>query len=364
MLIGIDGNEANIKERVGSNVYAFELITEITKRDQHNEYIIYLRENRVHDLPKFRAGLNYRILPPKILWTQWRLPLDLYWHQPRPQIFFTPGHYAPRFSSVPTVISILDLAFLKFPQFFKPAVLSQLKNWTKYSIQKASHIFAISEHTKQDIINYYGVDATRITVTYPGIHPRFRQTYSPDQIKVVLTKYHLPTSYLLFVGTRQPRKNLDKLIQAVEQIPNAKLIIVGKTWYQFKKSEIRNPKSEKIITLDYISDEDLPLLMLGSQALVLPSLYEGFGIPVVEAMAVGTPVVVSNVSSLPEVVGDSGVLIDPESVDSIAKGLRSVISLSNQKRVQLIKLAQQRSRQFTWANCARKALEVLNAVTA
>ena len=360
MLIGIDGNEANVNQRVGSNVYAFELITEIYKQDIHNEYIIYLREKRVPDLPNERDKFHYRVIPPKKFWTQWRLPLDLHLHRPRPNLFFTPGHYAPRFSPIPTVISIMDLAFLKFPEAYRLDALHQLKNWTHYSVTQARHIFAISESTKQDVVSAYGINPDRITVTYPGVHPRYRQAYSAGQIQQILRKYNLPDKYFLFIGTRQPRKNLDKLIQATGQLPDANLVIVGKTWYQFKKSEIRNPKSEKIITLDYILDKDLPLLMLGAQALVLPSFYEGFGIPVAEAMAVGTPVVVSDVSSLPEVVGDTGILVDPLSVAGITQGLRSVVSLSNQKRVQLIRAAQARSQLFTWAKCAAKTLEVLH----
>ncbi len=367
MLIGIDGNEANTKERVGSNVYAFELISEIYKQDHNNEYIIYLREKRVHDLPKERAGFRYRLIPPKNLWTQWRLPLDLYFHHPRPNLFFTPGHYAPRFSPVPSVISILDLAFLNFPEVYQPSVLHQLKSWTAYSVKKAAHIFAISQHTKDDIIKHYATDPNKITVTYPGIHPRFRQTYSPQQIKAVTAKYSLPTNYVLFLGTRQPRKNLDKLIQAVDLINQSSdypinLVIVGKTWHQFRTTGYELLATSRIFDLHYVPDEDLPLLMLGSQALVLPSLYEGFGIPVAEAMAIGTPVVVSNVSSLPELVGDSGILVDPLSINSIAAGLRRVLSLSKEKRVQLVLQAQKRSLKFTWDSCVRTTLEVLHAI--
>ena len=364
MLIGIDGNEANTTQRVGSNIYAFELISEIVKQDHGNEYLIYLREKRATDLP---SNWHYRVIPPKKLWTQWRLPLDLYLHKPRPDIFFTPGHYAPRFSPVPTVISILDLAFLKFPQFFKPAVLAQLKSWTSYSVKQARHIFAISEHTKQDIISAYAVNPDKITVTYPGVHPRFRKSDSPDQIKAIMAQYHLPGQYFIFVGTRQPRKNLHKLVQAIEQIPNANLVIVGKTWHQFR-SETNPERSRRansnIIELGFVPDEDLPPIMLGAQALILPSLYEGFGFPAAEAMAIGTPVIASNVSSLPEIVGESGILIDPKSITSITEGLHAVVSLSNQKRVQLTKSAQERSRRFTWANCANRTLEVLHVIAA
>src|SRR3989344_6822660 len=127
MYIGIDGNEANIHERLGSNVYAFELIKAIEKLDQNNHLSIYLRETPLPDLPKSREKFSYRVLPPRFFWTQWRLPLDLYLHQPRPHLFFTPGHYAPRFSPIPTIVTIFDLSFLEYPDSFTPSVLSQLK---------------------------------------------------------------------------------------------------------------------------------------------------------------------------------------------------------------------------------------------
>ena len=361
MFIGIDGNEASTNQRVGSNIYAFELLKAIYNQDKTNEYLIYLREKRVADLPETRKNWLYRVIPPKRLWTQWRLPLDLYLHRPQPDLFFTPGHYAPRFSPVPTVISIMDLAFLSFPQVYQPAVLHQLGSWTAYSVAKASHIFAISQHTKQDIIKNYAVSPDKITVTYPGVHPRFRQDYSLGQIKAITAKYHLPEKYFIFIGTRQPRKNLDRLIQAVNQLSNISLVIVGKTWHQFKTEKLTIPHHRLIFT-GYAPDEDLPLLMLGSQALVLPSLYEGFGIPVAEAMAVGCPVVVSNASSLPEIVGATAILVDPHSTTSITQGLRSLVNLSSQKKVQLVTAAQKRSLKFTWEACAKKTLEVLNAL--
>lgn len=359
MLIGIDGNEANTQDRVGSNVYAFELITEITRQDQDNEYIIYLREKRVLDLPNERDKFRYRIIPPKKFWTQWRLPLDLYLHRPRPDLFFTPGHYAPRFSPIPTVISIMDLAFLKFPEVYQPAVLHQLKTWTQYSVTQSHHIFAISESTKQDVISAYGVNPNRITVTYPGVHPRYRQAYSAGQIQQIVRKYNLPDKYFLFIGTKQPRKNLDRLIQATGQLPDANLVVVGKTWSQFRQSSVISHQSS-VIELGFVPDEDIPPLMLGSQALVLPSLYEGFGIPVAEAMAVGTPVAVSKVSSLPEIVGDAGILIDPYDVNNLVNGLKQILDLTPSNRVKLVRAAQARANRFTWQACAAQTLEVLN----
>lgn len=365
MLIGIDGNEANVTERVGSNVYAFELIKAIEKLDKKNEYTIYLREKKKPDLPQKREKLSYRVLPPKHLWTQWRLPLDLYLHQPRPQVFFTPGHYAPRFSPTPTIISILDLSFFKFPHSFKPAVLNQLKRWTKYSAKNAAHILTISESTKKDIVKYYNIPTSKITVAYPGVNDIFKKDVLEKDITAVKDKYKINKQYIFTLGTLQPKKNLPRLIQALSQFnsPNLSLVITGKTWQQFRGSEISNQLSEKIITTGFVPNEDLPALMKGAEAFVLPSLYEGFGIPVAEAMTVGTPVVVSNSTSLPEIVGEAGILIDPEDVSSIARGIKQVLALSSEKKVQLVTRAKKRAETFSWRSCAQKTLEVLYEVS-
>lgn len=368
MLIGIDGNEANIKERVGSNVYAFELIKAIEKFDKQNNFTIYLRQNPLSDLPKSRIGFNYRILPPKYLWTQWRLPLDLYFHKPRPDVFFTPGHYAPRFSPIPTVISILDLSFLHYPDSFQPAVLKQLNSWTKHSALHAQHILTISGATKKDIIRHYGVAPEKTTVTYPGVDDRYREKISSQKIEQTKQKYHIKSKYIFTLGTKQPKKNLSRLVDAFSSVTQSlsnsvTLVIAGKTWHQFTQIENGELRMENVRELDYVQDADIPSLMKGAEAFVLPSLYEGFGIPVAEAMAVGVSVVVSNTSSLPEVVGNAGILVDPESPESIAEGLRNVLSLSREKRVQLIDTGQKQSQQFTWENCAQKTLEVLNAIT-
>lgn len=349
MLIGIDGNEANIKERVGSNVYAFELIKALSKLT--NDLTIYLKNPPLADLPK---DFNYRFLPPKYFWTQWRLPLDLYLHHPRPNVFFTPGHYAPRFSPIPTVISILDLSFLHYPDSFQPAVLNQLKNWTYHSAQHAAHIFTISNSSKQEIIKQYEIPSQKITVTYPGINQRYKANISDAKTQQIKEKYNITGKYIFTLATKQPKKNLTRLIEAMNSVGSVKLVIAGKTWHQFQQATSHKPQAN-IIELDYIPYEDLPALYKGAEAFVLPSLYEGFGLPVAESMSVGTPVVVSNTSSLPEVVGDAGILVDPFDIQSIADGIKQAMD----KRVQLIKLGQQYTQKFTWENCARQTLEVL-----
>src|SRR5581483_5659127 len=138
MLIAIDGNEANVERKVGIGEYAFKLLVEFSKLKKQNiDFSVYLKEPPRQDLPKESNQWDYRIIQPKKLWTQIGLPLDLYRHRPRPTLFFTPTHYAPRFSPIPTVISVMDLSYLYFPELFKKSDLYQLHNWTRYSVNKA-----------------------------------------------------------------------------------------------------------------------------------------------------------------------------------------------------------------------------------
>jgi len=361
MLIGIDGNEANVNQKLGSNVYAFELIKALSEIKSENEYKIYLRETPKQNLPNKSEKLSYKVLKPKKLWTRWRLPSDLYLSKPQPNLFFTPGHYSPRFSPCPTVCSILDLSFLTYPKSFKPLVLRQLKKWTFLSAKNAAHILTISQATKKDIISKYKIPSSKITVTYPGISDQFRTTPTSTQIQQVKSKYKINSNYLIFIGTQQPKKNLNRLIKAFNQlsIPNLRLVIVGKIWKQFAKQK-HSFKSASIIKTGFVPNADLSSLIKGARGLILPSLYEGFGFPVAQAMALGTPTVVSNVSSLPEIVGDSGIQVNPLSVNSIAQGIKQVLSLSSEKKVKLINNAKKRAQEFSWEKCAQKTMEVLN----
>ena len=346
MLIGIDANEANVTNRVGSNEFAYQILSQLYWQDKTNQYLIYLKNKPLADLPPAKFNWRYRILTPKFLWTQWRLPLSLFFNQPKPYVFLTLGHYAPRFSPMPTMICIMDLAFLKFPQTFRHSDLWQLKLWTAYSIKQASHIFAISQATKNDIINSYGVAADKISVTYPGIDPLPVKGKSP-----------IKGQYLLYVGTLQPRKNLDALIEAFASITPLRcdLVIAGKLGWKYKQRPVPNVKY-----LGYVPNEKLGALIKSAIGLVLPSLYEGFGIPVVQAMALGTPVLVSRNSSLPEIVGECGLYIEPPfGAPAIRDGLVKLLSLTPGQKQRLLQKAQQRSKQFSWENAAKTILTTI-----
>ena len=169
MLIGIDGNEANVEKRVGIGEYAFELLLQFKKYQVSNiKYQVYLKNEPLSHMPKESENWRYSVVKPRMFWTQVGLPIDLYLHRPRPDVFFTPTHYAPRFSPIPTLISIMDLSYIHYPQMFKKSDLYQLKNWTSYSAKKASKVFTISKASKDDIIRYYKVEPEKVVVTYPG----------------------------------------------------------------------------------------------------------------------------------------------------------------------------------------------------
>jgi glycosyltransferase involved in cell wall biosynthesis len=362
MILGIDANEANVTNRVGSNIYAYQIIKNLHDLDKDTGYRIYLKKPPLPDLPKEDKQWHYQTTQNVPLWTRWRLPLELYLKFPRPDLFFTPGHYGPRFSPVPTVISILDLAFLHFPESFQPKVLAQLKSWTKYSIKNAKHIFAISQNTKNDIVKTYQIPPEKITVTHLGANLIIPEKINSDTINRTLSKLQIPPQYLLFIGTRQPRKNLLRLAKAFisisDQFPELHLVITGKTWHQFAQAE--ELKHPKIIYTGYISDPDLAQVLTGAKALVFPSLYEGFGIPVLEAMNLGTLVIASNNSSIPEITGQYPLLFDPYREKDIAETIIRAMKLKSDQKYSLINHARIRAADFTWEKCARKTMEVLH----
>jgi glycosyltransferase involved in cell wall biosynthesis len=357
MLIGIDGNEANVERRVGSNLYSFELLWGFKK--QGAKAAVYLKNKPLTDMPPSDRFWQYRVVGPKILWTQLALPWALFQSDSRPDVFFTPGHYSPRWSPCPAVMAILDLAYIHFPQMFRRQDLWQLRQWTGRSARRAERILTISQASKNAIIDYYSLSPDKVAVIYPGLKIMKKRS------QVDLKQYGIKGDYLLYVGTLQPRKNLSRLIEAFKllsvEFPQLSLVIVGKKgWlYEqiFKKVKDLGLK-KRIIFTGFVPDEVLPTLYQKARCFVLVSLYEGFGLPVLEAMAYGCPVVASKVSSLPEVAGKAGVLVDPESVDDIARGIKEALK----KRKGLIRRGRRQAKKFSWEKCARETLAVLENV--
>jgi len=373
MLIGIDGNEANQKSRVGIGQFAFNIIEELERIDKKNEYFVYLKESPLSDLPKERGGWKYLIFGPSKFWTQFALPFKLFTQKQKLDIFFTPSHYAPRFSPVPTVISIMDLWHHRHPEQFAKKDLYQLTKWEGYSVRRASHIMTISEFSKREILDIYQIPADRVTVAYPG----FTKFQIPDSkfqintnIQKIKQKYKINGNYLLYLGTLQPKKNVEGLIRAFSlliadyQSPIT-LVVAGKKGWLYEKifELVKELKLEdKVVFTGFVEEEDKPYLLAGAKAFVFPSFYEGFGIPVLEAMSLGVPVVISKEGSLPEVGGQTAIYFDPYKVESMAASLRKVLNLNDKEKNEIIKAGYKQAKKFSWEKCAKQILTTLERV--
>jgi glycosyltransferase involved in cell wall biosynthesis len=375
MIIGINGYEAvvsrfgndpktGLPRRVGSGEYCFQLLLNLNKIDKKNNYIIYLPEKPTKDLPKESKNWHYKIIRPRKYWTLFGLSLEFLLRRSKPDVFFSPTHYLPIFAPQ-SAISILDVSYLHFPELFKSTDLKQLVKWTRYSARKASKIFTISQSSKDDIIKEYGIAGYKIAVTYPGIKTvsgNESKTLSMDELR---EKYKIKKDYVLFVGTLQPRKNITRLIEAFSKLKSdTELIIVGRKGWLYeeilsapKKFNIEN----KVKFLTSIKDEDLPAFYKYATCFVLPSLYEGFGLPVLEAMRYGCPVITSNVSSLPEAGGDAALYVDPKNAEDIKEKIELMIN-DNQLRDKLIKKGYEQVKKFGWEKTAKETLKVLENI--
>ncbi|MFH0749517.1 MAG: glycosyltransferase family 1 protein [Candidatus Gottesmanbacteria bacterium] len=375
MIISIDGYEANVKARVGIGRYAYEILCnlyELVKKQvpegqTKHTFRIYLPKEPLPDMPKETTWWQYHVVGPTKLWTFIGLPLALKKDSPSADVVFTPTHYIPRFTSIPRVMSIMDLSYLSYPELFKAKDIHQLTHWTKYSAAHAAAICTISEFSKNAIIDTYHVPEGQVHVTYPGLSKTYDAMGKTE-------KYNIAKHYILSVGTIQPRKNFTRLIEAFstflklnkQKFGVIDLVIVGKKGWLYEEI-LEAPKKygveKQVKFLDFVPDSDLPALYKNALCFALPSLYEGFGLPVLEAMAQGCPVVVSSVSSLPEIAGKAGIYVTPEDVPSIVKGLLIAVRQRNliQGRAR-VKKGLEQVKKFTWEEAAKQTLEILERV--
>lgn len=358
LTIGIDGYEANVNQRVGVGVFAYEIIKALYDIKQEYNYQIYLPTPPLPDLPPAKPNWKYVVGKSWPLWTVWQLPFLI--KQYKPQVFFSPTHYAPWFTAVPHATAVMDLSYLHYPELFRMRDLLKLKYLGKYSILKADAIFTISHFSKDEIAKYYKYPQRKVTITYPGLTQRL---YSKTNTVATLNKHRIENKYFLFVGTIQPRKNIIRLIEAYELMDTtAKLIIVGKRgWLHepiFRKME-NSRKNKQINFIEFIDDNELSVLYANAICLVLPSLYEGFGMPVIEAMAMECPVVVSQTSSLPEVAGKCGIFVDPFDTEDIARGMSDAIKLTHGERQSLADCGKKQIRKYSWSRSAETILKTL-----
>lgn len=261
-------------------------------------------------------------------------------------------------SVCPRLTTVHDLVFVKYPETVDKLIRETQAKRLKKIVMGNTHIIADSMSTKNDLMEIYGLPTSRIDVIYPGISPAYLPP-SIKEIERVKTKYHLPNDYILSLGTQEPRKNIARLIEATRDL-SIPLVLTGKYgWGDTLTPGVKGALTPGVLPLGFVEDIDLPALYCGATVFAYPSLYEGFGFPVLEAMACGTPVVTSNISSLPEVAGDAAILVNPNAVDSIKSG----IELAIKNRENLIKKGLIQSKKFSWSVCAKQVLEVYEKIT-
>lgn len=365
MVIGFDGSRAFNKHRTGTENYSYQLLLNFSKIDPINQYIVYLRPGRdkVGEWPK---NFKFVTICWSRLWTQGGLALQTF--KDKLDVLFVPAHTLPLIykPGLKTVVTVHDLGSEYLPAMHQLKQRLYLGFMQKHQLKSVSKIIAVSKATKQDLIKKLGIDAKKISVVYEGYDQKIFKPIKDDTLVNSLNQYGLkPGNYLLFVGTVQPRKNLERLIKAFKQFlandhSSEQLVIAGsKGW--MSEEIYKLPKKlgieDRVKFLGYISDMDLPFLYSGATALVFPSLFEGFGLPILEAQACGTPIITSNLSSMPEIAAKGAILVNPYSVDDIVEGMTRIMNY--ELRIKLIKNGFENIKRFSWEKCARETLEVL-----
>lgn len=358
MLIGVDCGCLGIKDKrlkVGVYRLAKNLLLALSKIDKKNKYLLYSFNPIEKSLMRsFSSRMRNVVVTPTRGWMKLWLPIQL--NKDKPDIFLALGQAVP--ADIPTMHKsymidfVYDLAFEKFPDMY-PGSLAKLKKNSREAAEKSESIITISNSTKKDLINLYKIKSNKIKVSYPGGDERFSSKGK---------KYKSKKPYFLFVGALKRTKNIPGLIKGFNYfLENSNLdynlcIVGGDKWFD---SDIqKNAKNVKF--LGFVTDEKLAFLYKGAVAFVSPSFYEGFGFPMLEAMALSCPVISSNVSSIPEVVGDAGILVNPNNYKEIGNALIEV-SCNSRKRKSMIKKGLERSKQFSNIKFGKDVLSIINS---
>ena len=356
MLIGIDASRAATTQPTGTETYSQHLIRALIDLAPDHHFRLYFNQAPLPD--QFTAAhVETRTIPSPRLWTHARLSLEMALHPP--DALFVPAHVLPIAHPRRSVVTVHDLGYLHFPGAHPRFQRWYLDVSTRWNARAATRVIADSQATRDDLIRHYRTPAEQIVVAHPGLDPGLRRVDDLHQIELVAAKYGISGDYLLYVGTLQPRKNLSRLIKAFHRsLPDCKLVIAGKKgWLYdslFKQVE-RLDLSGRVVFAGYVDEPDKAALISGALALVFPSLYEGFGFPVLEAMACGTPVVCSQTSSLGEIAGDAALLVNPADTDDIAAAIRYITANVELRRT-LVERGYTQARQFTWRACAQVVL--------
>ena len=370
MRVVIDGRMI-LPQMSGVGRYLISLSRALRDLADDMSFELWLQEDLSIDHPARKLNsdnFQVRVLPVKhmSLTGQWQIPFEA--ARSRADLLHFPHFDLPWATPGRIVATIHDLKYIAHPEFFpqydetKRLAMQLLMSFT---CRRAQLIICVSKWTAQDLHTRMGVPMDKIRPVPHGVDERFFQASPPEVIQDLRQRYDLPGPFILCVGERRPHKNLIGLLKAFALFKRLtdqpyQLIIAGRSYADYKEPEKITRQfglSESVRFLDYVADFDLPILYQAAEAFILLSYYEGFGLPILEAMASGTPVVASNCTALPEVVGEAGLLVEPDDPDQAANALHQIVS-GGEKREQLVTLGKERAGQFTWERCAQKTMEI------
>ncbi|MEJ2210516.1 MAG: glycosyltransferase family 1 protein [Anaerolineae bacterium] len=380
MRIGIDYTAA-VRQGAGIGRYTRNLIRALADLDRQNRYTLFVAGGwgEGDGLGPWPDNFRRRGVPLSdrwlnIVWQRLRLPLPIQLVTGPLDLFHSPDFVLPPLGRTPAVLTVHDLSFLRVPECFVPGFREYLEGAVRRAVGRARFILADSFNTRQDLIDLMGVEPDRAAVVYPGVEPRFGPIEDPAVLDPVRARYDLPPRFVLGLSTLQPRKNFAGLADAFarllaaqgDEAPFADLHLViggGKGWmYEEMMARVeRLGLGQRVRFLGFVDDADLPALYNLADAFAFPSWYEGFGVPLLEAMACGTPVVAADNSSLPEVVGDAGLLVNAGDVEALASALGRLVS-NAELREELRTEGPARARRFTWEKAAHQLLGIYNGL--
>lgn len=355
----------------GNETYAANLVEALAEVDRENRYTVYV--TRAEAEARFggrwpNVGVR-RTLPHTPLV---RIPLTLSAElRRRPVDLLHVQYTAPPLAPCPVVATVHDLSFEHLPETFKRRSRVQLRLTVRATARRAAHVIAPSEHTRRDLVETYGLDPARVTAIPLAVSPRFRPVEDAGELKRVRRLYGIADEYVLAVGSIQPRKNLARLVRAYSALRGARgrsnlpqLVLVGKKAWLYGET-LRAVEAEglgdSVVLTGYVSEGDLPALYSGALCFAYPSYFEGFGLPPLEAMSCGAPVLTGNLTSLPEVVGDAGLTVDPFDTEALADALARLID-DGALRSELRGRGLERARGFDWRDTARMTLQIYRRV--
>jgi glycosyltransferase involved in cell wall biosynthesis len=379
MFIGIDYTAA-ARQGAGIGRYTRELISALLGLESAHQYVIFAATGGL-ETGDWRTGIQrrnvqFRALPLTDewlarLWHRLRLPIPVEAVTGPLDVFYSPDFVLPPTQrATRTLLTVHDLSFMHYPETFVPPLRRYLERVVPRSIARADLVLADSAHTRSDIVSLFGAPPDKVQVLYSGVHPRFCPEPEPGEREQLRDRYNIGDQpYVLSVGTIQPRKNYVRLIQVFAhlqtctlRVANLQLLIGGGRGWLYQDIFAEAEKhGDRVRLLGFVDDADLPALYRNAALFAFPSLYEGFGLPVLEAMACGAPVVCSNASSLPEVAGDAALLVDPHDTDALTQALVRTLEDADLRREMIARGFAQAAR-FTWEQAARQLLAAFDAV--